>query len=70
MKKSAMQDPLFCATCTAPLEFSVPELIDNRWYVGCTACGKRTLVEANPNVPGEDLATFHTAGVYTKVRQR
>jgi len=65
-----MQDTLNCATCAAPLEFTVPELADNRWYAGCTACGRNTWLEANPNVPGEDLATFRTAGVFTRARPR
>lgn len=65
-----MQEPLFCASCAAQLKFTVPELAENRWYAKCTACSKKTWLEARPNVPGEDLATFRTAGVYAKARQR
>lgn len=65
-----MQDPLFCATCIAPLVFSVPELSNHRWYAGCTACGKKTWLEAIPNDLREDLATFRTVGVHSRTRQR
>jgi hypothetical protein len=59
-----MQAQLFCATCTTQLEFNVPELIDNRWYANCRACGKDTALEAKSGEAGE-LATFNTAGVHS-----
>ena len=59
-----MQDQLFCATCTTPLAFKVPELTDNRWHVHCESCGNSTLLEANLNGSGE-LATFRATGVHS-----
>ena len=59
-----MQEQLFCATCTMPLEFKVPELTDNRWHVHCESCGNSTLLEANLN-GSEELATFSSAGVHS-----
>ncbi len=59
-----MQSQLFCATCTTPLEFKVPELTDNRWHVHCAACGEATALEANASVP-EELATFSAIGVHS-----
>jgi hypothetical protein len=53
-----------CATCAVPLAFTVPELTNGLWHVNCSACGKDTALEANPCGQGEDLATFHAAGVY------
>ena len=65
-KESAMQAPLFCAACEAPLVFDVPELANHRWYAGCAACGKRTSLEAIPNDKGGDRATFRATGVLPK----
>ena len=59
-----MQSKVFCATCTTPLAFEVPELTDNRWHVHCAACGEATALEANPCEPGED-PTFNAVGVHS-----
>jgi hypothetical protein len=58
-----MQAPLFCATCTTPLAFEVPELTGNRWHAHCLACGNATALEARLGAP-EELATFNATGVY------
>jgi hypothetical protein len=60
-----MQAQLFCATCTTPLAFKVPELTGNRWHTQCGACGKRTALEANQSAP-EELATFNAVGVHSR----
>jgi hypothetical protein len=62
--KANMQSPLFCASCTTPLAFKVPELAGDRWYANCTACGKATALEATTGEP-EDLATFSAVGVHS-----
>ena len=55
-----MQAQLFCATCTSPLAFTVPDLTGNR----CESCGERTALEPLPTEP-EELAMFNAAGVYS-----
>lgn len=59
-----MQDQLFCATCTTPLAFKVPELTGNRWHVHCAACGESTALEAKTSKP-EELATFNAVGIHS-----
>ena len=58
-----MQPKLFCATCTTPLAFEVPELTNNRWHVHCAACGEATALEARMSEP-EVLPTFNAVGVH------
>ncbi len=59
-----MQAQLFCATCTTPLTFKVPELTGNRWHARCESCGARTALQALPTEP-EELATFNAVGIYS-----
>ena len=59
-----MQAQLFCATCTTPLAFKVPELTGNQWHTPCAACGNHTALEPN-RTEAEELATLSATGIHS-----